>query len=223
MPSSVPSAALGGSAGGDLDPASPHFSGNVLRIPVFRKMWAALGLASLGDWLSFLAFAALARELAGGGAQAANAAVAVVLIMRLAPALFLAPFAGVVADRLDRRWAMVIANAFRALVIFFVPFAENLWVLFVATLLLETASLFFIPAKEATMPNLVPRARLEAANSINLLTTYGAAAPAAVIFIVLAASKGLLGHLFGPPFGNHITLALWINGLVLLASALMIL
>ena len=38
------------------------------------------------------------------------------------------------------------------------------------------------PAKDATVPNLVPRHRLEAANQISLATTYGSALPAAAIF-----------------------------------------
>ena len=52
----------------------------------------------------------------------------------------------------------------------------------VATVCIEAASLFWMPAKEATIPNLVPRTRLEAANQLNLLGTYGSAPIAAALF-----------------------------------------
>ena len=41
--------------------------------------------------------------------------------------------------------------------------------------LIESLSLFWIPAKEASVPNLVPPAHLESANRLSLITTYGSA------------------------------------------------
>lgn len=196
--------------------------GNVLRIPAFRRMWLALGLASFGDWLGLLAFTALAYELAPGGYAAQGAAVSSVLLIRLLPAMILGPFAGVVADRLDRRWTMVAANSARAAILVWVPFVEELKWLFLATFLLEVASMFFIPAKEATIPNLVPRSRLEAANSVNLLTTYGAAPIAAGLFALLSAAKGLLGAVGPAAVSDPIVIALWLNAAAFLASALLI-
>src|SRR4051794_25048701 len=85
----------------------------VLALPTFRRMWIALSVASLGDWLGLLALTAYAQSLASGSYTSANLAVAGVFLLRLAPAMVLGPLAGVVADRLDRRWTMVIANLVR--------------------------------------------------------------------------------------------------------------
>ena len=82
----------------------------VLRIPAFRRLWIALSLSSLGDWLGLLALTALAPRLAHDGYAAANLAVAGVFILRLPPADLIGPIAGVVADRLDRRWTMVVGD-----------------------------------------------------------------------------------------------------------------
>ena len=48
----------------------------VLRIPAFRRLWIALGLSSLGDWLGLLALTALAPRLAHDGYAADNFAIA---------------------------------------------------------------------------------------------------------------------------------------------------
>ena len=53
------------------------------------------------------------------------------------------------------------------------------------TVLVEVVSLVWGPAKDATVPNLVPPEQLEAANQISLATTYGSALPAAALFAVL--------------------------------------
>ena len=42
----------------------------VLSIKPFRRLWIALSLSSLGDWLSIVALTALAPSLASGGAVA---------------------------------------------------------------------------------------------------------------------------------------------------------
>ena len=94
-------------------PAVDHDLRAVLRIPAFRKLWTALSLSSFGDWLGLLALTALAPRLADGGYAAANLAIAGVFILRLAPAILIGPIGGVVADRLDRRWTMVVCDVAR--------------------------------------------------------------------------------------------------------------
>src|SRR3954447_7889363 len=192
----------------------------VLELPTFRRMWIALSVASMGDWLGLLALTAYAQSLAGGSYTQANLAVAVVFLLRLAPAVLLGPLAGVVADRLDRRWTMVTANVVRFVIIATIPLVGELWWVFAATALVESASLFFIPAKEATVPNLVPRDRLEAANQLNLAGTYGSAPVAALLFIVLTLPTGGLGKAQDAPV--TLAIALWVNALTFLAAAVVL-
>ena len=58
-----------------------HDLGGVLRIASFRRLWTALSLSSLGDWLGLLALTALAPRLAADGYAAANLAIAGVFIL----------------------------------------------------------------------------------------------------------------------------------------------
>jgi dTMP kinase len=93
---------------------------------------------------------------------------------------------------------------------------------FVVTLLVETVSLVWQPAKDATVPNLVPRHRLEAANQVSLATTYGSALPAAAIFTGLTLVDKLYRNIFEWFDRGPIDLALYFNGLTFVISAIVI-
>jgi dTMP kinase len=201
--------------------APDHDLRGVLRIPAFRKLWTALSLSSFGDWLGLLALTSLAPRLAHGGYAAANLAVAGVFILRLAPAIIIGPIGGVVADRLDRRWTMVICDLLRFVLFLSIPIVGTLWWLLVATFLIEAASLVWIPAKEATVPNLVPRERLATANQLSLFTTYGSAPVAAAVFAGLALVSGILDNALQSI--DEVDLALFFNAATFLVSALTIL
>jgi len=205
----------------EVEPA--HDLRGLLRIVPFRRLWISLGFASLGDWLSFLAAAALAHELAGGvggGYAQQNLAIGGVFLVRLLPALVIGPIAGAVADRLDRRWTMIVCALARAALLISIPLVGSLVWLFIAILLIEVASLFWIPAKEATMPNLVPRSRLEAANQLSLVTTYGMAPVAAALFVLLTLFTGSTAR-FLPFFArNPVDFAFYINALAFVFSAI---
>ncbi len=199
----------------------PRSAGGVLSITAFRRLWIGLGLSSLGDWLGLLALTAMASELADNTYAKQNFAIAGVLFLRVLPAVVLGPLAGYVADRLDRRWTLIIGDMLRGIVFVSIPIVHTLtWVL-VATVIIEAISLVWLPAKDATIPNLVPRDQLETANQISIATTYGSALPAAGLFIVLSLStKGLhssLGWLDDP-----VKLALYFNAASFIVSGLVI-
>jgi dTMP kinase len=192
----------------------------VLAIKAFRKLWIALSLSSFGDWLGFLAQTALAAELAVGHTYfVQNSSVGLVVFVRLLPAVLLAPLAGAFADRLDRRLTMVIADIGRFSLYVSIPIVHTLLWLFVATFLIETLSLFWIPAKEATVPNLVPREQLEQANQLSLLTTYGSAPVAALVFALLSLFTGVISHAWPFFTTNRIDLALYFDASTFLVSA----
>ncbi|HSK25752.1 MAG TPA: dTMP kinase [Jiangellales bacterium] len=213
----------GGAGSGALGAVTPrHDVRGVLAIRPFRRLWLAMAVSSTGDWLGLLALTALASQLASGSYAAQNYAIAGVLLLRLLPAIALAPFAGLVADRLDRRTTMIVGDVLRALIVLSIPVVGTLWWLFVATLLMEAVSLFWLPAKEASIPNMVPRDRLEAANQLSLLASYGSAPVAAAIFTSLAVVSRLLGQVIEYLGTNPVTLALVIDGATFLVSAVII-
>jgi dTMP kinase len=96
---------------------------------------------------------------------------------------------------------------------------HSLWWLLVASFLIETASLFWIPAKEASVPNLVPATHLESANRLSLITTYGSAAVAGTLFSLLDEVSQLLGKAFSHFHSNPIDLALYFDAATFLFSA----
>jgi dTMP kinase len=169
--------------------------------------------SSLGDWLGLLATTALAQQLAGDDYAKANFAIAGVFIARLLPSVFLGPLAGVIADRFDRRKLMVICDILRAGLYISIPIFNNYIWLYTATILVECITLFWSPAKEASVPNLVPRNKLESANQVSLLAAYGTAPIAAALFAILALFSNALGS-FMPSFaGNAVDIALYINAI----------
>src|SRR5437879_2953646 len=119
----------------------------------FRRLALALVLSSFGDWLGFLATTALAAQLVHGF-NAKSFAVGGVLAFRLLPAVGLAPFVGVVADRFDRRRTMVVSDLLRFGLFLSMPLVGSLPWLILATALVEVLGLVWVPAKEASVPHL---------------------------------------------------------------------
>ena len=129
----------------------------MLRIRDFRHLWIGLGLSSLGDWMGLLALTAMANASADSYAGK-NYAIATVLFLRVLPALVMGPIAGYVADRLDRRRTLIWGDYLRGALFLTIPIVGQLWWIFVVTVLVEAISLVWGPAKDATVPNLVPPA-----------------------------------------------------------------
>jgi len=99
-----------------------------------------------------------------------------VVAIKLLPAMVLAPLAGALADKLDRRHVMVLCDVLRAGLFLSIPLVGELAWLFVATFLIEVCALFWIPAKDAAIPNLLRRPdQVETANQLGLIMTYGVA------------------------------------------------
>ena len=205
----------------DLRHAPAHSLLAVLRIPDFRRLWIGLGLSSLGDWIGLLALTAMANASADSYA-AKNYAIATVLFLRVLPALVMGPLAGYIADKLDRRLTLIWGDYIRGALFLTIPLVGELWWIFVVTVLVETVSLVWGPAKDATVPNLVPRYRLEAANQVSLATTYGSALPAAVIFTGLTLVDKLYRNLFDVFDRGPIDLALYFNAVTFVISGVVI-
>ena len=196
-------------------------SRSVLSIPAFRKLWRAMAFSSFGDWLGLLASTALAQQLADGDYTKANFAIAGVFIVRLLPAVILGPFAGVIADRFDRRKLMVVCDILRFSLYLSIPIVGNYFWLYTASILAEIVTLFWSPAKEASVPNLVPKSKLESANQVSLLAAYGPAPLAAIVFSTLALFIGAINSALGNTTqASAADVALYLNAISFLFCAL---
>ena len=173
-----------------------------------------MAFSSFGDWLGLLASTALAQQLAGGDYAKANFAIAGVFIVRLLPAVILGPFAGVIADRFDRRKLMGTCDFLRFALYLSIPIVGNYFWLYTATILAEVVTLFWSPAKEASVPNLVPKTKLESANQVSLLASYGTAPIAALTFSILALFSGAINSILGNTTpASAADIALYINAI----------
>src|SRR5215216_7124822 len=199
--------------------SSAHRVRSVLAIRPFRRLWAVTTLCAMGDWLSLLALSALATQLTTGY-QAQSFALGAVVATKLLPAMLLGPLGGALADKLDRRHVMVVCDVLRAALFFSIPIVGSLWWLFVATFLIEVCSLFWIPSKDASIPNLLRRPdQVETANQLGLVMTYGVAVIAASGLFTLLSSAG---KLFATGEGAELLtvhIALVINGCGYLLTA----
>ena len=188
----------------------------------FFRLWIAQVVSATGDWLGLFATLALADQLAPEGSK--STAIALVLATRVAPGFFLATAAGVIVDRLNRKRVMVACDVGRALVLVSLPFVDTIVGLVVASFLLELLTMMWQPAKEATVPNLVPRDKLAAANALNVTAAYG-------MFPVAAGAAALLAKAAEavPDEGwatslrlNEEGLAFYVDALTFLVTALII-
>lgn len=186
----------------------------------FSRLARAMLVSSLGDWVGFVAVAALVARL--GGARLGGLAVAGVMLARLLPSVLFGPFAGVLADRFDRRTLMVRADVARGAMYASMPFMPGLWAIFLLSFFIECLSLLWTPAKDASIPNLVPRRQLANANSVGLITTYGTLPLGASVYTALAATAAAIGTKVPYFRSRHEFLALWLDALTFGFSAWMV-
>lgn len=167
---------------------------DLLRIKPFRNLWLGQTISQLGDALYYLVFLFMVDKLTGDPKMVALSG-----IMQTLPFLLLAPYAGVVADRADRKGIMLRADLLSALVLFAFGLLVLLdttpapWVLIATGTLLSCINVFFAPAKSAAIPQLAPPEMLMTANALsmatqNLMPMLGVALSGTVLALLYAVS-----------------------------------
>jgi dTMP kinase len=169
----------------------PGFHVRMFGSPQFFHLWLTQVASATGDWLGFLAIASLAARIS----DHPEAAIGIVMSARIVPGLFLGAASGVIADRFDRKKVMVACDIGRAAVLVTLPFVDTVFGLVVASLVLECFTLLWTPAKEASVPNLVPPSHLTTANSLSLVAAYGTMPLAAGLFSLLAKVSDAIGQI----------------------------
>ena len=153
-----------------VENAQAGFQTRIFGTPEFFRLWLAQVVSATGDWLGLLAISILAIRV-GSGSE--GAALSLVLVARIAPGFFFGPIAGVLVDRWDRKKVMVRCDLGRAAVMIALPFVDTILGLVIASLILEALTMLWSPAKEASVPNLVPERYLTTANSLSMIAAYG--------------------------------------------------
>ncbi len=132
----------------------------------FRRLWYAQFVSGVGDWLVIGFLIPLVFKLSGGS----SFAVAGILIAKMVPALILSSFTGALVDRFDRRKIMIAADITRMVLALALVWTNSLMVIYGVVLLMETASLFFWPARNSLIPYLVAEEDITAANGLSYTT-----------------------------------------------------
>lgn len=188
-----------------------------LAIPSFRHLLFGQAISQFGDALYYLVFVFMVDRLTGSAAM-----VGYVAAVQGLPFLVLAPLAGAIADRVDRRRLMLGCDlASAALLLAFCglllvqpkpPVAS----IFVVGGLLSVINVFFLPAKSAALPRLVPGDLLLQANGLS------AAVQNVMPLIGIASSAIVLGGLSMGVDTYFFPIAVAGNAVTFLASALYI-
>jgi MFS family permease len=175
----------------------------------FRLLLLGQGISALGDWMVTVALIALVLRLSGS-----STAVGAVLVLRLVPAAVAGPLAARAATKWDRRRTMLAMDLVRAGLVAVIPLIDRLAWVYVCSVVLEVASLVFLPARDASIPDLVAGEDLPTANGLVLGSSYGAIPVAAGAFAAVAALSPTRGLLGGHPFA----LVFWLDALSFLVS-----
>lgn len=134
----------------------------------FRQVWLAQVVSQMGDWFDTIALYTIIRHLTGSGR-----AIGLLMVARFLPSFVFGSLSGVVADRFSRRSIMIISDLLRAVVVMgflLVRRADQLWIIYLLTVLQLGLSTFFEPAKTAVIPSIVSDRELVAANAISAVT-----------------------------------------------------
>jgi MFS family permease len=127
-------------------------------------VWIAATISFLGDGVVLVGFPLLAASLTSD-----PLAISIVQVARGLPWLLFGVFGGVVADRVDRRWAMVVADTCRACAIGLLAVSVytstvTIGVVWIAAFALATGEVLFDPAVQALVPVIVQPSQLQRAN-----------------------------------------------------------
>jgi dTMP kinase len=179
-------------------------------IPAFRRLWTSAYLCCVGDWLSLLGLSSLLATLTGSSEFALSGVVATQLL----PGLLLAPLAGHLADRFDRRKVMIATDLVRCCLFLSIAVVGTTWWLLAANFLVGCCSMLWIPAKDAALPTLLRRPdQVQTASQLTLVTTYG---------LALLTGAGLYSVITAIAPHSDVHIVVVINGLLYLSSALVI-
>ncbi len=174
----------------------------------YTKLLAGQAVSGLGDWMATTAFMALALDLTGS-----PTAVAGVLAVRLLPGIVAGPIAARVTSRWAARRTMLAMDLLRAGAVVAIPFVGALGWLYAWAFALEVASLVFLPARDASVPQIVRQGHLPVANGLILGSSYATIPLGAAAFSAVTAFGG-----DWIPLRDSYSLVFWVDGATFLIS-----
>ena len=134
----------------------------------FRQLWYGQITSLFGDWFNLIASASLVAQLTGSGV-----AIGGLFVVRMLAPFLVSPFAGVAADRYNRKTLLILTDVIRAVIVLgflLVRTEEQVWALYALTALQLALTGFFFPTRNAILPDIVSSQELGAANALTSAT-----------------------------------------------------
>ncbi len=113
------------------------------RNPNFRNLWLGSVISQFGDWFNVIAAAEVITRLTDSGV-----ALSYLFLARFLPLFVFSPFAGVLADRLNRKHIMVLSDVLRGVTVLgflFINDPGDIWFFYLLTVLQFSLSALFTP------------------------------------------------------------------------------
>jgi MFS family permease len=135
-----------------------------LRQPAFRSLWLAGLISDAGDWMLLIALPIVVYRLTGSALGTSGA-----FLAELGPGVVLGPWAGRLADTIDRRQLMLAVSVLQALALLpllLVHDRAGLPLLYAVIVVQAALAALFDPAKNALLPTLLKPAQIVRANSL---------------------------------------------------------
>src|SRR5262249_37521816 len=105
--------------------------------------------------------------------HASGAAIGALLVVRTLAPFLVSPFAGLAADRINRKTLLIICDVARGFIVLgflFVRRPQDAWMLYVITAMQTAVTGFWFPARNAIVPDVVSRQEIGAANALSSAT-----------------------------------------------------
>lgn len=134
----------------------------------YRLLWFGYLISQFGDWFNLIASAAVIANITKDGTS-----LSYLFLARFLPLFFFSPFAGLLADKFDRRYLMVVSDILRALTVLgfiFVREPSQVWIFYTLTVAQFILSALFVPARSAVVANVVREKDLIVANALDSVT-----------------------------------------------------
>jgi MFS family permease len=136
----------------------------------FVRLLAAQAISNVGDWLDYLALFALV----GLRWKAEPLEITYIMLCFIGPLVLLGPFAGVLADRMERRMLMLTSDIARIGIVLSIAFCTELWQICVLLVLKGCFEALFQPAKNGKLKEIVPDEHMQQAASVSAIVEHGA-------------------------------------------------
>lgn len=126
----------------------------VLKNGVFARLYLAQTISLLGDAFTWIGLALISYQF---GKENSAVILASALTLRVTAFILFSPFAGVLADKIDRKKILYITHFIRMVIVACFPFITEQWHIYVLVFLLNVFNAFFTPTYKAIIPHIVDK------------------------------------------------------------------